>query len=518
MKKNNRLRAIALLLIVVLSIVSCDIFCLECSDANYDGLCDVCNKEIGEAHTSHDYDDACDKECNVCGAKRTPIHSYDNGCDPTCNVCGEQRETKHAFDSPCDALCGECLATRNVSHEYDNSCDAICNKCSEIRKVSHVYDNDCDTTCNLCGGSRSVKHKYEDGCDTTCEICSATRAPMHVDKNADGECDRCEASLCITHTYDNSCDAICNVCGNGRDITHTYDNSCDTGCNVCGAPREITHTYDGVCDTDCNVCGAVRTVSHKYDNACDTECNSCGTTRSVPPHADTNADGKCDYCGISVNSGRACKTKADHKDANSDGLCDVCKISVVVVLDFYVLNDLHGKLCDTDSQIGVDELTTYLKGAEQRDDYSIIMSAGDMWQGSAESNLTGGVMMTEWMNAAGFVSMTLGNHEYDWGENAIIENDRVAEFPFLAINVYDRATNQRVSYCDASVMVERGDLKIGIIGAVGDCYSSISSDRVEDVYFKVGSELTALVKSAPAARSLSDSAFTRAVSSEPTLK
>jgi 2',3'-cyclic-nucleotide 2'-phosphodiesterase (5'-nucleotidase family) len=35
---------------------------------------------------------------------------------------------------------------------------------------------------------------------------------------------------------------------------------------------------------------------------------------------------------------------------------------------------------------------------------------------------------------------------------------------------------------------------VGIIGAIGDCYSSISADKTEDVYFKVGSELTRLVK------------------------
>jgi 2',3'-cyclic-nucleotide 2'-phosphodiesterase (5'-nucleotidase family) len=70
----------------------------------------------------------------------------------------------------------------------------------------------------------------------------------------------------------------------------------------------------------------------------------------------------------------------------------------------------------------------------------------------------------------------------------------LANFPFLAINIYDRATNQRVDYCDGSLLVEMGDVKIGIIGAIGDCYSSISSDKVTDIYFKTGSALTTLVQ------------------------
>ena len=183
-----------------------------------------------------------------------------------------------------------------------------------------------------------------------------------------------------------------------------------------------------------------------------------------------------------------------HLDADSDDFCDRCGLSVVVVVDFYAINDLHGKLDDTDNQPGVDELTTYLKNAKKSDDHAVFLSSGDMWQGSAESNLTKGLIITDWMNALDFASMTLGNHEFDWGEEWIEENDALAEFPFLAINVYDRETDQRVSYASASVTVECGNVRIGIIGAIGDCYSSIAPDKVEDVYFKVGDELTDLVK------------------------
>ncbi len=189
-----------------------------------------------------------------------------------------------------------------------------------------------------------------------------------------------------------------------------------------------------------------------------------------------------------------CQVKEDHTDENTDGVCDICATDVTVTLDLYAVNDLHGKFCDSNKQPGVDELTTYLQNAETRDEEYILLSTGDMWQGSAESNSTKGALLTDWMNELEFVSMTLGNHEYDWGASAIDDNAALSEFPFLAINVYDRETNKRAAYCEPSVMVTRGELVIGIIGAIGDCYSSISSDQVEDVYFKVGSELTALVK------------------------
>ena len=184
----------------------------------------------------------------------------------------------------------------------------------------------------------------------------------------------------------------------------------------------------------------------------------------------------------------------NHTDTDDDGECDDCGISVVIVLDLFAINDLHGKFCDSDTQGGVDELTTYLKNAYKTEDHVILLSSGDMWQGSSESNLTKGFIITEWMNDLDFVSMTLGNHEYDWGETFIDDNADLAEFPFLAINIYDRDTDKQASYCKSSVLVQRGGATIGIIGAMGDCYSSISGEMSEDVYFKTGKDLTALVK------------------------
>ena len=163
----------------------------------------------------------------------------------------------------------------------------------------------------------------------------------------------------------------------------------------------------------------------------------------------------------------------------------------LVSFDIYAINDLHGRLADTDDQPGVDELSTYLK---RRTGNRILLSTGDMWQGTSESNLTKGFIMTEWMNRMDFTAMTLGGHEFDWGEEWLRQNNRLAQFPFLGINVYSRETDQRVDYCQSSTVVDIEGAQIGIIGAIGDCYYSISSEHTGDIYFKTGSDLTALVK------------------------
>ncbi len=195
-----------------------------------------------------------------------------------------------------------------------------------------------------------------------------------------------------------------------------------------------------------------------------------------------------------ITDGTSDQSHGEHIDENNSGKCDICSISVITVFDFYAINDLHGKFSDTDSQPGVDELTTYLKNARSSNKNTVFLASGDIWQGTAESNLTGGLLLTDWMNEMDFASMTLGNHEFDWGEDFIENNDKYAEFPFLAINIFDSDTNERVTYCDASTVLDYDDVQIGIIGAIGDVYSSISSDKVEDVYFKTGDQLTELIK------------------------
>lgn len=222
-----------------------------------------------------------------------------------------------------------------------------------------------------------------------------------------------------------------------------------------------------------------------------------GTTASVivPTQSTTNPAGSVSS-GVSTTTGTTKPTTpvCAHKDENQDDICDVCASSVIVFFDFYSINDLHGKLADTDKNIGVDEMTTYLKNARKTDSNAIFLSAGDMWQGSAESNMTKGKIIVDWMNELDFAGMALGNHEFDWGEEFIASNAKMADFPFLAINVYDRSTNALADFCTPSVMVEGDGLQIGIIGAIGDCYSSIAVDKCDEVHFKVGRDLTNLVK------------------------
>ena len=165
-----------------------------------------------------------------------------------------------------------------------------------------------------------------------------------------------------------------------------------------------------------------------------------------------------------------------------------------VSLDIFAFNDTHGNVVDTQGKgLGLSKTTTLLKEISTPAT-SIFISQGDMWQGSVESGLTRGNIVTEWMNSMDFVSMTVGNHEFDWGQEYIVSNQELATFPTLGINVLYRSNNQRVNYLSPSTTFVRNGAKIGVIGAIGNCYSSVSRSKVADITFATGYTLTNLVK------------------------
>lgn len=245
-----------------------------------------------------------------------------------------------------------------------------------------------------------------------------------------------------------------------------------------------------------NLVPNTKTYSYKINDGEDKLINRASVQLNAGDSIQVKAvgDGK-KYLDSAYSKKKTYVKNIPHTDLNGDNICDDCGIEIVVQIDFYAVNDQHGVYCDTDFNPGLDELTTYMKKAyADPSSYEILVSQGDMWQGTAESSLNKGAMMTEWMNDIGFSAMALGNHEFDWGSSYILENSKLANFPFLGINVTDRNVSE--SYCQPSTVVERGGIKIGIIGAIGNCLSSISGEFTHNgkLSFAVKNQLTELVK------------------------
>lgn len=85
-------------------------------------------------------------------------------------------------------------------------------------------------------------------------------------------------------------------------------------------------------------------------------------------------------------------------------------------LDIYSINDLHGAIEEDEYGRGLARIGNFLiEKKTTNPDNTVILVAGDMFQGTAISNLTYGGVVVEALNYIGIDAFTIGNHEFDWG-------------------------------------------------------------------------------------------------------
>ena len=263
---------------------------------------------------------------------------------------------------------------------------------------------------------------------------------------------------------------------------------------------EATETTDGLEFRTCSVCGYEDTKIIYATVHTHTYSDTWASDETSHWHATTcGHDEKKDIASHTYVSNVV--APVGKEQGYTEHVCSVCNYSYrdnyTVIIDFYAINDLHGVVTESNTSAGISKTATYLKNQQEIQNV-VVVSQGDMFQGTYESNSNRGNLISEWMREIGCVSMTYGNHEFDWGTSGMYENMELAGFPFLGINIFYNSKGahpgERVDYASPSIVVEVSGVKIGIIGAIGNCLSSISGEMSQDIYFATGDELTNLVK------------------------
>lgn len=137
----------------------------------------------------------------------------------------------------------------------------------------------------------------------------------------------------------------------------------------------------------------------------------------------------------------------------------------VTEVTIYHTNDTHGYLeGDGESVIGL----PLVAGLKNTDENAILVDAGDATQGLLLASLTKGNDVIELMNLADYDLMVPGNHEFDFGTEAFLENVDLAEFPVISANIYRdgslllAGTQEGNEGCHT--VIERDGVKIGFFG------------------------------------------------------
>src|SRR5438067_63230 len=122
-------------------------------------------------------------------------------------------------------------------------------------------------------------------------------------------------------------------------------------------------------------------------------------------------------------------------------------------------NDLHGAIDRLPLLAGY---INNVRAAREADGGGVLLvDAGDMFQGTLESNLAEGADVVRAYNQMGYAATAVGNHEFDFGPEGpavtakSVEDDprgalkaRAAEakFPFLVSNINDKQSGNRIKW------------------------------------------------------------------------
>lgn len=116
------------------------------------------------------------------------------------------------------------------------------------------------------------------------------------------------------------------------------------------------------------------------------------------------------------------------------------------------LDGLHGHLLDhfdpktPDVAIGGAALiSSEIRRKRQEVGELLLLSGGDFFQGPPISTKFDGEPVIRYMNRDRFDAMTLGNHDFDKGQNVLSERIGQARFPVLAANLLDANTGRHIS-------------------------------------------------------------------------
>jgi 2',3'-cyclic-nucleotide 2'-phosphodiesterase (5'-nucleotidase family) len=148
-------------------------------------------------------------------------------------------------------------------------------------------------------------------------------------------------------------------------------------------------------------------------------------------------------------------------------------------------NDIHGRLDVTDtvqganssfSQGGLVAMAQQVEKLRARaPERTLLVDAGDAWQGTYISNENKGQAVAQIMALLKYDAQAVGNHDFDWGQDVLRQRTQEAGFPFLCANCAD-ASGAVPGYLKPYAVKDLGIVKVAMIGLILPSAASIIKD------------------------------------------
>lgn len=131
---------------------------------------------------------------------------------------------------------------------------------------------------------------------------------------------------------------------------------------------------------------------------------------------------------------------------------------------------------------GVVRRAAFVDKMRSENENVLLFDAGDFLQGTPYFNMFKGLVEVEAMNILKYDAVTLGNHEFDYGMDVLVNLVKKAEFPIVSTN-YDFSDTEIADIIKPFHIIMKNGVKIGIVGANIDPKGLVASTHYEGVKF-----------------------------------
>jgi 2',3'-cyclic-nucleotide 2'-phosphodiesterase / 3'-nucleotidase / 5'-nucleotidase len=136
------------------------------------------------------------------------------------------------------------------------------------------------------------------------------------------------------------------------------------------------------------------------------------------------------------------------------------------VFDFIEITDFHGALEGSSGLPVAGVLGRHVKDIlASNPKGSLVIGGGDLYQGSALSNILKGGPVRDFMNGIDMEVTALGNHEFDWDLTTINNTTMIgANYSILCANIRKNSDNSLLY--PASKIINKNGVRIAVVGAI----------------------------------------------------
>jgi 5'-nucleotidase/UDP-sugar diphosphatase len=148
------------------------------------------------------------------------------------------------------------------------------------------------------------------------------------------------------------------------------------------------------------------------------------------------------------------------------------------------INDIHAHLSPSDQGLGgFAYLTTAIRRERANCPECILLSAGDLVQGTPVSTIFHGLPVFEVANLLGFDAATLGNHDFDYGWMQARKFIETANYPMVSANVV--GADNRLFAPQPYVVLNVNHLRVAVIGALTDDMRNLSTPKLMEEWHTI---------------------------------